>query len=425
MLNKLIKLFKVKELRDRLLIILLLLAVFRFLAALPIPGVDVLALKQLFEGNNLLGFLNIFSGGGLSNLSIVMLGLGPYITATIIMQLLTMIFPRLKQMYYEEGTAGRAKFNRYSRWFTVPLAALQSYGFLKLLASQGVFGAAPLTLWAMVINVITITAGAMILLWIGELITERKFGNGVSIIIFAGIVSSLPTMLYQAYQTYTPAFLTTYIGYVILAMVVIGAIVTVNEAERKVPISYAKRIRGNKVYGGSSSYLPLRVNQAGVIPIIFAISILMFPQILAHIISAFSTTWGVAMNDWVTANISNNNLVYGLLYFTLVFMFTYFYLAVNFDPNEISKNLQRSGGFVAGVRPGESTAHFLKSIIARITLFGATFLGLIAILPIVVSALTNSQVLTLGGTALLIVVSVALETSKQIDSQLAVREYEN
>jgi len=424
MLSKLLQLFKVKELRNRLLIILLLLAVFRFFAALPIPGIDSAALKHIFETNNLLGFLNIFSGGALSNLSIVMLGLGPYITSTIIMQLLTMIFPRLKAMYYEEGNAGRSKFNRFSRYITVPLAALQGYGFLKLLASQGVFGSVPLTAWAMAINVITITAGAMILLWIGELITEQKFGNGVSIIIFAGIVSRLPAIIRNAYLTYTQAFLTTYIGYAILAIIVIAMVVIVNEAERKVPISYAKRIRGNKVYGGASSYLPLRINQAGVIPIIFAISILLFPQFFGHIVSAFSTSWGAAINAWVTNNISNNHLVYGSLYFILVFVFTYFYIAVTFDPNEISKNLQRSGGFIAGIRPGESTAHFLKAIISRITLFGATFLGVIAVLPIVVSSLTNSQVLTLGGTALLIVVSVALETAKQIDSQLAVREYE-
>lgn len=424
MLNKLLQLVKVKELRNRILTIALLLAVFRFLAVLPIPGVDSEVLKNIFESNNLLGFMNIFSGGALSNLSIVMLGLGPYITATIIMQLLTMIFPNLKAMYYEEGNAGRAKFNRFSRWITIPLAAIQGFGLLKVLASQGVFGVAPLSAWVMLINVVTITAGAIILLWIGELITEQKFGNGVSLIIFAGIVSGLPTMIVQAYQTYSPAFLTTYIGYAILAIIVIGAVVTVNEAERKVPIAYAKRIRGNKVYGGSSSYLPLRVNQAGVIPIIFAISILLFPQFFGHIVSAFSTSWGEAINTWVTTNISNNNLVYGSLYFILVFVFTYFYIAVTFDPNEISKNLQRSGGFVAGVRPGEPTAHFLKSIISRITIFGASFLGLIAVLPIVVSSLTNSQILTLGGTALLIVVSVALETSKQIDSQLAVREYE-
>lgn len=423
MLSKFLQVFKVKELRNRLLIIAFILGIFRLLAAIPVPGVDSLALEKFFNSNQLLGFLNIFSGGSLATLSVVMLGLGPYITATIIMQLLTMIFPKLKAMYYEDGTQGRAKFNRFSRYITVPLAALQGFGFLKLLAGQGVI--THTDPWSMFVNVLTITAGSMILVWLGEIITEQKFGNGVSLLIFGGIVSQLPATIFNAYQTYSPDLLPTYIAFGLLGLLVITLIVMVNEGERKVPVSYAKRIRGNKVYGGSSSYLPLKVNQAGVIPIIFAISILLFPQFIGQIVAVFSTDVGAAITSWVNTHIVGNQLVYGSLYFALVFMFTYFYISVTFDPAEISKNLQRSGGFIPGIRPGEPTTGFLRNIISRITVFGASFLGIIAVLPIIVQYLTNTQALTIGGTALLIVVSVALETAKQIDSQLTIREYDS
>lgn len=423
MLSKFLQVFKVKELRNRLLIIAFILGVFRLLATIPVPGVDSLALEKFFNNNALLGFLNIFSGGSLATLSVVMLGLGPYITSTIIMQLLTMIFPKLKAMYYEDGTQGRAKFNRYSRYLTVPLAALQGFGFLKLLANQGVI--THTDPFSMFVNVVTITAGAMILVWLGEIITEQKFGNGVSILIFGGIVSALPMTILNAYNSYSADLLPTYIAFLLLGLLVITLIVMVNEGERKVPVSYAKRIRGNKVYGGSSSYLPLKVNQAGVIPIIFAISILMFPQFIGQIVAVFSESAGLAITNWVNVNIVGNQLVYGSLYFILVFAFTYFYISVTFDPGEISKNLQRSGGFIPGIRPGEPTTGYLKSIISRITVFGASFLGIIAVLPIIVQYLTNTQTLTIGGTALLIVVSVALETAKQIDSQLTIREYDS
>lgn len=423
MLSGFLQVFKVPELRNRLLIIAFVLGIFRLLAAIPVPNVDSLELQKFFTSNELLGFLNIFSGGSLATLSIVMLGLGPYITSTIIMQLLTMIFPKLKAIYYEEGSAGRAKFNRYSRYLTIPLAALQGYGFLKVLASQNVI--TDTSPFSMFVNVLTITAGAMILVWLGEIITEQKFGNGVSLLIFGGIVSQLPVTILNAWRTYTSDMLPTYIAFILLGLFVIAAIVMVNEGERKVPVSYAKRIRGNKVYGGASSYLPLRVNQAGVMPIIFAISILMFPQFIGTIVAAFSQDAGIAISNWVNTNIIGNQLIYGSLYFILVFAFTYFYISVISDPGEISKALQRSGGFIPGIRPGEPTTGFLKSVTSKITLFGATFLGLIAILPIVVQYLTNTPTLTIGGTALLIVVSVALETAKQIDSQLTIREYDS
>ena len=419
---RILNIFRIRELRNKVFIVAFILLCSRVLAAIPIPGVDTQALKGLLSGNQLLGFLNIFSGGALANLSIAMLGLGPYITATIIMQLLTMIFPKLKAMYYEEGAAGRAKFNRYSRYLTVPLAMLQSYSFLKLLISQGVL--THITWQQSVMGVIVATAGSMILVWLGEIITEQKLGNGVSLLIFAGIVSRLPIDLRNALLSYTPRMLTTYLVFAALAVVVIAGVVIMNEGVRKIPVSYAKRIRGNRVYGGVSTYLPLKVNQAGVIPIIFAISVLLLPQFAGQVFMAFSPHIGKIIND-SAMKLLNNQLFYGAFYFVLVFIFTYFYTAVTFDPKEISKNLQRSGGFVPGLRPGEPTSTYLSKVISRITLFGALFLGIIAILPLATQVLvTSSAALTIGGTALLIVVAVALDTAQQIDSQLTVREYE-
>lgn len=418
---RILQLFRVKDLRNKVLIVLAWLTVFRLLAVIPIPGIDPGRLRGFLESNQLFGFLNIFSGGALSNLSVMMLGVGPYITATIIMQLLTMIFPKFKAMYYEEGTAGRAKFNRYSRWLTVPLAALQAYGFLNILASQGVL--APLPLGILLENVLIITTGSLILMWIGELISEQKIGNGISLIIFAGIVSSIPTTIRSAIATYDPAQLVTYLIFIVLAVLIIAGVVFINQGERKIPITYAKRVRGTKMMGGATTYLPLKVNQAGVIPIIFAISILLFPQFLAQILSVFSTSLSLRVNSFITG-IFNNTLVYSAIYFTLVVVFTYFYTAITFDAKEISKNLQRSGGFIPGIRPGEPSGEFLSHITKKITLYGALFLGLIAILPNLTQLITGIQILTIGGTALLIVVSVALETMKQIDSQLILREYE-
>lgn len=414
--------FHIPELRKKIIMILLLLMAFRALAAIPIPGIDESKLQEFFATNQFFGFLNIFSGGGLSNLSVVMLGVGPYITATIILQLLTLIFPQLKKAYYEEGAEGRAKFNRYSRYLTVPLAGLQAYGFLNLLMAQQVVDRLPIA--TLLGNVAVITAGSVILMWIGELISEYKIGNGVSLIILAGIVSDLPQQIATSIVSYTPQVLPTYIAFILLSVAVVCGVVFVNEGERKIPISYAKQVRGTKLYGGVATYLPLRVNQAGVIPIIFAISLLLFPQFFAQIISVASPQLSVTLNSWVSG-FFNNLILYSVFYFTLVVLFTYFYTAVTFDPQEIAKNLQRSGGFIPGTRPGAATAEIVKRIVHRTTLFGALFLGLIAILPNLTRMLTGIQVLTIGGTALLIVVSVALEVMKQIESQVLMREYEH
>ena len=423
-MDKLLNLFKIPDLRKKLLVIAGLLIAFRLLAVIPIPGFDPAALRSLFSSNQLLNFLDIFSGGGLSNLSVAMLGVGPYITATIIMQLLTMIFPYFKQMYYEEGAMGRARFNRYSRYATVPLALMSGYGFLNLLMSQNVLPR--LGPFIILNDVIIIAAGTMILVWIGELISEQKLGNGVSLIIFAGIVSQVPDYLQTAYNEYTlkgAASLPSLLTFIVIGLIVIGGVVFINEGERKVPVSYARRVRGNKMFGGVSSYLPLKVNQACLIPIIFAISILLFPQFFGQIIAIFSTNLSVQVTNYVNA-FYNNQIFYGLLYFILVVIFTYFYTAVTFDPQEISKNLQKSGGFIPGIRPGESTGSFLSKVINRITFPGALFLGAVAVLPIVTQAFTGIKTLSVGGTALLIVVAVALDTMRQIDSQLTMREYE-
>lgn len=420
-MGKFLNIFKVPDLRKKVFVILALLSVTRILAAVPIPGVDTARLNELFSSNQIFGFLNLFSGGGLSNFSLVMLGVGPYITATIIMQLLTIIFPNLKKAYYEEGAAGRAKFNRIARFLTVPLAMLSGYGFLNLLTSQGVllpFG--PLELMR---NLIIITAGSVLLMWIGELISEYKIGNGVSLIIFAGIVSQLPQFVGQSIASYTPSVLPTYFIFLALAIVVIAGVVFISEGERKVPVTYAKQVRGNKLYGGAASYLPLKVNQAGVIPIIFAISLLLFPQFLAQAVAVFSRDLSITLLQYV--NVFFNNIpAYSAAYFVLVVLFTYFYTSVTFDPAEIAKNLQRGGGFIPGIRPGPATADYIRKTVTRITLFGALFLGTIAVLPNITQIFTGVQSLALGGAGLLIVVSVALETMKQLESQLTLREYE-
>lgn len=421
-MKKFLAIFKHVDLRKKVLAVLGLLAVYRLLSAIPIPGVDVSKLQQFFESNQMFGLLNMFSGGGLSNLSIVMLAVGPYITGSIIMQLLTIIFPNLKKAYYEEGASGRAKFNRITRYISVPLAALQGYGFLNLLMAQNVISRLPL--FDVITNVAIITAGSVLVMWIGELISEFKVGNGISLLIFAGIISAAPQALTSAFLNYSPSLLITYIVFAIIGIIVIAGVVFVNEGERKVPVSYAKQVRGMKMYGGASTYLPLKVNQAGVIPIIFAISILLFPQFIAQSMSIISPELSLSLNAWVT-KFFNNHYIYSTLYFILVVMFTYFYTAVTFDPSEISKNLQKGGGFIPGIRPGQATTDVIAKTVHRTTLFGALFLGVIAVLPNITQIITGIQSLKLGGTGLLIVVSVALESMKQVESQLSLREYDN
>lgn len=418
--QKLTLLLSDSALRNRLLFVAGALAVFRILAAIPIPGINAAQLQLFLTNNQFFGLLNLFSGGGLSNLSIVMLGVGPYITASIIMQLLTMMIPRIKQMYQEEGEAGRAKFAQYSRYLTLPIALVQGFSFLLILERQGVLPS--LTPLQFGIGLLVITAGSMLLMWVGELISEFGLGNGVSVIIFAGIVASLPQTISQTLFTFDPTQIPLYAGFIVASAAVIAAVVALTEAERPVPVTYAKRVRGMKFFGGSSTYLPLRLNQAGVIPIIFALSLLLIPQMFA---SFFATSPYVLLASLSNAILGSfqNLLFYGALYFIFVFFFTYFYTAVTFDPHLISENLQKSGAFIPGVRPGASTSEYLGNIITRITFVGALFLGIIAVLPIAMQQVTGIQSLTLGGTALLIVVSVVLDLARRIDAQISIREY--
>ena len=421
MFEKLVQIFKVKQLRDKILFILGILVIFRIASAIPVPGVNTQQLRQLFEGNQFLGLLNIFSGGGLSNISIVLLGVGPYITASIIMQLLTMIVPRLEQIYKEEGEAGRQKFNMWTRWITVPLAALQSFAMISLLRSQNVL--VNLTEFNMIMIIIIATCGTVFLMWLGELITEKGIGNGVSIIIFAGIVASLPGGISQIFATFDSTQFFTYLMFAVVAIITIAGVVVVSEGQRNIPVSYAKRIRGNKMYGGVSSHLPLRVNQAGVIPIIFAISIMLFPGMIANFLMQVKNATVVSIATFVNG-VFQNQLFYGMMYFILVVLFTYFYTAVVFDPHQISENLQKQGGYVPGIRPGKTTADYLYKIMNRITLTGSLFLGLIAVLPLFIRAVSGISSMAIGGTSILIVVSVVIETIKQIESQLVMRDYE-
>lgn len=422
MFRKLNLLFTIPDLRKKVLFILGVLVVFRLAAAVPVPGVNPAELKAFLSGNQFFGLLNVFSGGVLDNLSIVMLGVGPYITASIIMQLLTMIFPMLKEMYQEEGEAGRQRFNQYARLLTIPLAILQSYGLLVLLIRQQVI--APLDFFGFITNILVATAGTLFLMWLGELITEKGIGNGVSLLIFAGIVSGLPTTVQRELFTFTPEKIPGMLAFIAMSLVVIAGVVVITEGQRNVPVSYAKRVRGMRMYGGVSTHLPLRVNQAGVIPIIFAISIILFPGLVGSFLAGVPNHYVQEASRFLI-QVFNNSWIYGAVYFVLVFAFTYFYTAVTFDPQAIAENVQKQGGFVLGIRPGRPTAEFLYRILNRITLAGALFLGVIAVLPLAVQGILNVQALTIGGTSLLIVVSVVLETMKQVNAQLIMREYEN
>lgn len=420
-LEKIKLVFQDKTLRRRILFTLFALVVFRALAAIPVPGIDKARLLQFFSNNQFFGLLNVFSGGGLSNLSLVMLGVGPYITGSIIMQLLTMMSPKLKRLYQEEGEAGRKKFSQYSRILTVPLAILQALGFSILLEKQGILPA--LSSFDLIVNVLVITGGSMLLMWIGELISEYGIGNGLSLIIFSGIVSALPKNISQVAFSYDPTKIPMYLLFTLIGVAIIYGVVFITEAERPIPVTYAKRIRGNKVYGGVSTYLPLRLNQAGVIPIIFALSILLFPQLILNFLKgAVSNATVIAFSDTVLSWLANG-WVYAILYFIFVFLFTYFYTAVTFDPHQIAENLQKSGAFIPGVRPGQSTSDYIGKILTRITLFGALFLGIIAVLPLIMKAISGITSVAIGGTALLIVVSVVIDLVKKVDAQVSMREY--
>lgn len=420
--EKLRSLWLVRDLRNRILFVLGILVLVRIAAHLPLPGVDLSALARFFQSNQLLGLLNLFSGGGLENFSIVALGVGPYITASIIFQLLTMIVPALERLS-KEGERGQRLINRWTRWLTLPLAALQSYATISILKQQGQGILGNLSPLQLATAIISISAGSMLLLWMGELISEKKIGNGVSLLIFAGIVAGFPQQVQQTLAVFDSSKVLSMVLLVGLGLVTVAGVVFITEAQRNIPVSYARRIRGNRVFGGVDSHLPLRVNQAGVIPIIFAISIILFPPLIAQFFVGSPIAWLAASAQWVVAHFQQGPL-YSVLYFILVVAFTYFYTAVVFHPQQIGENLQKSGGFVPGIRPGRQTAEYLAYVSSRTLIAGALFLGLIAILPNIAQGLTGITTIVLGGTSLLIVVSVVIETVKQIEAQLVMRDYE-
>ncbi len=370
--------------------------------------------------------MDVFSGGGLTNFSIAMLGVGPYITASIIMQLMTIIVPKFTELQKESGEAGRAKINQYTRFLTIPLTLLQGFATIRLLQSQGQGQLlSNFTPFQWFLTLLSITAGTMLVMWIGEIITEYGIGNGISLIIFAGIVARLPLSVKSFIDLYDPSKLPIVIGFVAVLLIVIAGVILVTEAQRNIPVSYAKRVRGDKQFGGVNTHLPLRLNQAGVIPIIFAISMMLFPALIAQF---FLNAKSALLANYAQKTIdlfNSQGWFYGVAYFVLVVLFTYFYTAIVFNPDEVAENVQRSGGFIPGIRPGKTTADYLYRVLNRITLPGSLFLGLIAILPFVVQKFTNTQSLTLGGTSLLIVVAVVIETIKQIDSQLTMHDYED
>ncbi|MBU4217310.1 preprotein translocase subunit SecY [Candidatus Parcubacteria bacterium] len=420
-MEKFLQIWKIKDLRKNILFVFAMLVVFRFAAHIPLPGVNAEALKQFFASNQVMGLLNVFSGGGMENFSIIMMGIAPYITASIIFQLLGMIIPSFEEMQKEES--GRQKINMWTRWLTVPLAAMQAFGMITLLRRTQANILGDISAFDLLSMVVVVTAGTVFLMWIGELITEKNIGNGVSFLIFAGIVSGLPMQLQQTMATYSADQLFTFIAFIVIAIVTVVGVIYITEAQRNIPVQYAKQIRGGHVHGGTSTHLPLRVNMAGVIPIIFAISVILFPSMIAQFFIHAKTTW-IANTAAHTITLFQNQLFYGISYFVLVFAFTFFYTEVIFHPDQIAENLQKQGGFIPGIRPGRHTAEYLSNTTYKIISVGALFLAIIAVMPLVLKYFSGVQSLAIGGTSLLIVVSVVIELVKQIEAQLTMREYE-
>ncbi len=424
MLSKFLHKFRLalsdSALRTRLLFLIGALVVFRALAAIPISGIDKVRLAEFFSNNQFFGLLNLFSGGGFSHLSIVMLGVGPYITASIIMQLATVIFPNIKAMYTDEGEAGRAAFVMWSRLITIPLALLQGIAFLSLLVNQGIL--APLSPFMTMVDVLLVAAGSIMLMWIGELVTEFGIGNGVSLIIFAGIVARVPSGISQALFSASTANIPAYVGFVAVALVAIFLVVMVSEAERSIPIAYARQVRGAAMQGGAATYLPIRLLQAGVVPIIFALSLVLLPQMVLNGLTLIGVKGLAGATAWYAA-FAANPWEYGAVYFVLVVMFTYLYTSITFEPQRVADNLQKSGAFVPGVRPGIETEKYISAVVNRVTLPGALFLGTIAVVPFIVQGVTGISAILVGGTALLIAVTVLLDLIRKVDAQLSLREY--
>ena len=414
------KIYNNKDLRKKILFTAFIFFIFRVFAQVPVPGVDIVALKRLFAQNQLLSLLDLFSGGTLGNFSVISLGLNPYINASIIMQLLQMVFPKLEELA-KEGEAGREKINQYTRYLTVPLASIQAFGiFILLRNSQIVASTTPLTLISLVIS---ITTGTILLMWFGELITEKGVGNGISMIIFAGIVGRLPVRLFQQAAVFDPSQVKNVVIFAVMAIIVIVSIVFVTEGRRPIKVNYSRR--GTQgIQSAVTSYIPLRVNQAGVIPIIFAVSLILLPTTFARFFEHSPNVFIANLSQNLDRLFGPQGALYNIIYFVLVVAFTYFYTTVAFNTKQISEMLMKQGGFLPGIRPGTSTKSYLDYVLLRITFFGAIFLGLIAILPSIGQSLTGVRNLLIGGTGLLIIVAVILETTKQIESQLVMSDYD-
>lgn len=412
---------KDREIRKKLVITAFLLLVFRLFAHIPVSGVNVNQLKSLFAQNQFLGLLDIFSGGTISNFSVLALGLGPYIYASIVLQLLTVVYPKLEELS-KEGEYGRQKINQYTRYLTVPLAIIQGFGMYALLRSQNII--ASLDPFYLLSFIITMLAGTMFIMWIGELLSEQGIGNGISLLIFAGIVNRIPLIVGQTFSTSSQADLMNILLFVAVGIFVVASVVVVNEAVRRVPIFYARRVRGSQNVSAQSTHLPLKLNQAGVIPIIFAVSFVLLPTMLGNYFVSAKNAGLHGIGTFLTTNFSPQSIAYNVIYFVLVVGFTYLYTAIIFNPQKISEDLQKQGGFIPGVRPGKPTAHFLNTIVTRITLAGALFLGIIAILPNILGIFTNTQGLLIGGTSILIVVSVVIETVRILEVQHTTRNYD-
>lgn len=421
-LSQLKSIFKLKDLRKRIIIVLLLVVAARIFAAIPIPGIDKEQITNYFNNNEAFNLLNIFTGGGLQHFSLALMGVGPYITASIIFQLLVVVIPRLEEMQ-KESEAGRQKINQLTRVMTVPLAIIQSFGTITLLKQQQVI--ASIGSYDFILMIIFSTAGTMILMWLGELISEQGIGNGLSILITIGILSAIPAQIANTAQSYIAGdlkFILGIIGFAVIAILILIVIIYISEGVRKIPISYTRHIRGGG-FGNVGNYLPIKVNASGVIPIIFAISLIVFPPVIAQFFERAKSDF-IANSAIFVKNLFENQIFYGVAYFILVFGFTFFYTFIIFKPDQIAENLQKQGGFIPGIRPGKETEDYLYLVINRLTLAGAIFLGFIAILPIIVQNVTDIPTLSLGGTSLLIIVSVTLETIRQIRAQIISRTYE-
>lgn len=418
-LSALQKIVTTKELRNKLLFTAFIFLIFRIFAHIPVPGVEVESLKRLFGESQLLSLLDIFSGGTLANFSVMSLGLNPYINASIIMQLLQMVFPKLEELA-KEGESGREKITQYTRYLSVPITAVQAFGMYILLKnSQIITTITPLSLLTIVT---TMTAGTILLMWLGELISRKGVGNGISMLIFAGIVGRLPIVAAQQVSVFDPSQLRNIIIFGIVGLLVVVAIVIVTEAQRPIQVFYSRRSAQGATR--ASSFIPLRLNQAGVIPIIFAVSLILLPTTFSKFFESSPNPAIANFAQTVQRVFNPQDIIYNVSYFLLVVVFTYFYTTVAFNTKQISEMLMKQGGFLPGIRPGNPTKKYLEYISLRITLFGAIFLGIIAVLPSIGQAITGNQSLLVGGTGLLIVVAVILETSKQIESQLVMRDYD-